>query len=76
MYDVKADPHQIKNLTGNKEYLALSQKMSKLLFTWMKNTNDHPPHLRKQADIVDRISGFPMGYHEIIDFMGGKYDDN
>jgi hypothetical protein len=75
LYNVKEDPYQINNLTGNKDYLGKSQELARVLFDWMKETKDHTPNLRRQADIVDRVSGFPMSYKEIRDFMGGQYND-
>ena len=72
---MKNDPYQIKTLSGEKDYLSKSQELAEILFIWMKETKDHPPHLRKQADIVDRVSGFPMSYDEIRDFMGGQYNE-
>lgn len=60
LYDVKQDPHQLNNLSGNPKYLEISDKLTQELVTWMKETRDHPPHQRRRTDIVDRISGFSI----------------
>lgn len=60
LYDVKKDPYQINNLSGRQEYLETSNRLTKQLVDWMKETGDHPSHKRRKADVLDRYTGYPI----------------
>ena len=60
LYDVKTDPHQLRNVSGQAGYLSINNQLTNELVEWMKTTKDHPPHLRRRHDTVDRLSGFPL----------------
>ena len=60
LYNVKNDPYQLNNLSGNANYLEISNQMTKALVDWMIKTGDHPSDKRQKVDIVDRVSGFPV----------------
>ena len=60
LYDVKNDPYQVNNLSGQQQYLEISNKLTKQLVDWMKETKDHPSYKRRKADIMDRYTGYPI----------------
>jgi len=60
LYDVKKDPFQLNNLAGQSTYLDVGKMLSNQLINWMQETGDHPPHMRRRHDVVDRITGFPI----------------
>lgn len=70
LYDVQADPHEVANLAADPAYRDTIQTMMRVLETWMTETGDVPPHLRRRDDNTDRITGVkftrtnPPLYHE------------
>lgn len=58
LYDVKADPHELKNLAANPNYAGILSRMRKALLKWEKETGDRVPEFRT-ADEFDRETGAP-----------------
>lgn len=60
LYDLEADPHEVRNLADDPAHLATIEKLLKTLDAWMKETGDHSPDRRRRGDRVDRVTGAPL----------------
>lgn len=58
LYDLKLDPHEIKNLAADERYSPLLDAMRSALADWESRTKDAAPELRT-ADEFDRLTGMP-----------------
>lgn len=56
LYDVTVDPHELKNLAGQKDYQIIQQELRSVLDEWQKETHDRLPRNRR-PDEFDRESG-------------------
>lgn len=56
LYDLKADPHQLRNLAGEAKYAAQQKKLSAVLETWIEETHDSVP-ADISHDSFDRETG-------------------
>jgi N-sulfoglucosamine sulfohydrolase len=56
LYDLRADPHQIKNLAGRAEFAAVEKRLSAALAKWMDETGDSVP-ANISPDTFDRETG-------------------
>lgn len=60
LYDIVNDPNEFVNLAFRPEHKKTVGNLSKQLDTWRKSTGDHPSHMRRKPDEVDRITGVPF----------------
>src|SRR5690606_3894549 len=58
LYDLKLDPHELKNLADDDRYFPVLRAMRAALADWENKTNDAVPALRT-ADEFDRLTGLP-----------------
>lgn len=56
LYDLEADPHELKNLAGQKDYQKIQQELRSVLDEWQKETHDRLPRSRR-PDEFHRESG-------------------
>ena len=56
LYDLKADPHQLRNLAGDPRFKSQQQRLDALLESWMEQTRDSVP-AEISHDGFDRESG-------------------
>ncbi|MBT3201418.1 MAG: sulfatase [Phycisphaerales bacterium] len=61
LFNVSADPHQIKNLAGAPEHRKVLDKLRKFMDQWQKRTGDTTPPLDQATpDRFDRRTGKPV----------------
>jgi hypothetical protein len=56
LYDVAADPHELKNLAGELAHAETLSRMRELLARWERQTGDRVPDARR-PDEFDRETG-------------------
>lgn len=56
LYDVKADPHELNNLSADPKYAGTLKELREQLDAWRKETNDTIPEPRRE-DRFDRETG-------------------
>ncbi|HWE03416.1 MAG TPA: sulfatase [Tepidisphaeraceae bacterium] len=59
LYDVEADPQELKNLIGDSKYAANLAELRKALDGWQRETADSVPEVRP-PDKYDRETGAPL----------------
>lgn len=59
LYDTRADPHQVSNLSGKSEFAAIEKRLSAALERWMDQTGDSVPE-EISPDTFDRQTGNPL----------------
>lgn len=59
LYDTRADPHQVSNLSGRPEFAAVENRLAAALDRWMKETGDSVPE-KITPDTFDRETGNPL----------------
>lgn len=59
LYDVRADPHEFRNLAGEAKYAETLAQLRAKLAQWTKDTNDVKPP-RRTPDEFDRQTGQPL----------------
>jgi N-sulfoglucosamine sulfohydrolase len=57
LYDLKADPGEIKNLADNPEYAGIVREMDDVLADWQRSTNDVSPDENRKEDKTNRFTG-------------------
>ncbi len=58
LYDLKLDPHEMRNLAPDKRYAPLLRAMRAALDDWAANTEDAAP-AQRTPDEFDRLTGLP-----------------
>ncbi len=58
LYDLRLDPHELKNLAGDERYAPLLRAMRAALADWEAKTDDAKPE-RRTPDEFDRLTGLP-----------------
>ncbi|QDT41474.1 Arylsulfatase [Gimesia alba] len=56
LYDLEADPHELHNLAGQKEFQKVQQELRAALDQWQEETHDRLPRMRR-PDEFDRETG-------------------
>lgn len=56
LYDLEADPHELRNLAGQKDFEKVEQELRKVLDEWQEETHDRLPRSRR-PDEFDRVTG-------------------
>ncbi len=59
LYDIQADPHELKNLAADPKFAAELAELRAALDTWKRETRDEPPAART-PDEFDRETGEPL----------------
>jgi N-sulfoglucosamine sulfohydrolase len=59
LYDCDSDPHELRNLAGDRAHAETLKRLRDELARWQKETNDPVPGLRN-ADEFDRETGEPL----------------
>lgn len=59
LYNIKADPHQLKNLAGTEDTASTQEDLSAVLDRWMDETGDSTP-LKIRPDTFHRQTGKPL----------------
>jgi N-sulfoglucosamine sulfohydrolase len=59
LYDVDADPHELRNLASDPQHAATLAQLRAALATWQKNTSDPASGVRAK-DEFDRETGDPL----------------
>jgi arylsulfatase A-like enzyme len=59
LYDVDADPHELKNLAGDPKHAAMLQQLRAELEKWQQETGD-PKVMPRAKDEFDRETGEPL----------------
>jgi len=57
LYDVQADPWELHNLAGQREYANIVRELNSVLDRWIAKTGDFPPHRRRRGDTTHRNTG-------------------
>ena len=60
LYDLKSDPYEFKNLSGDKDHQPILDRLKKQLFAWQEESNDplrHPDVLRQYIDEITTAIG-------------------
>ena len=57
LYDVVADPHELRNLARDKKYSEEISRLRSVLDRWRRDTSDPIPPLPRRPDEFDRESG-------------------
>jgi arylsulfatase A-like enzyme len=60
LYDVVADPWELRNLAGDPRYVRELRELTAVLQKWMEQTDDFPGAYRVRDDNTDRITGLPF----------------
>lgn len=58
LYDLRADPGELKNVAGEKKYAAAKQKLRAALDKWMQTTSDPRANPATDTDAFDRYPYF------------------
>ncbi|MFK7778824.1 MAG: sulfatase [Gimesia sp.] len=59
LYDLEADPHELHNLAGQKDYQSVQQKLRMALDQWQEETHDRLPRSRR-PDEFHRETGLRL----------------
>ena len=59
LYDIQADPHELRNLAGEPKYAEMLGQLRQKLAQWQKETEDWRPSVRT-PDEFDRETGKPL----------------
>lgn len=51
LYDMKADPHEVKNLAGSDKHKEVLKEMREILEKWMKDTNDQGSTIEEEEKV-------------------------
>jgi N-sulfoglucosamine sulfohydrolase len=60
LYDLKADPWEIRNVADDPAQAARVRQLAGVLQAWMEGTDDFPAEYRVRDDNTDRITGVPF----------------
>ena len=57
LYDLDADPHQLRNLAGDPAFAEVTDRLMDALRAWQAASDDFPATARQRADVTDRLTG-------------------
>jgi arylsulfatase A-like enzyme len=60
LYDVAADPWELRNVADDPRYAREVRELTAILQKWMEETDDFPAAYRVRDDNTDRITGVPF----------------
>jgi N-sulfoglucosamine sulfohydrolase len=60
LYDLEADPWEIRNVADDPRYAKEVRRLAGVLQEWMERTDDFPASYRIRDDNTDRITGVPF----------------
>jgi N-sulfoglucosamine sulfohydrolase len=60
LYDLQADPWELKNVADEPRYAVQVRRLAALLQSWMEESDDFPATYRVRDDNTDRITGVPF----------------
>lgn len=60
LYDLSADPWELRNLADDPSYAREVRRLAGVLQQWMEETGDFPAAYRVRDDNTDRITGVPF----------------
>jgi arylsulfatase A-like enzyme len=60
LYDVAADPWELRNVAEDPRYARELRELSTVLQKWMEQSDDFPAAFRVRDDNTDRITGLPF----------------
>ena len=60
LYDLKADPWELRNVADEPGYAEEVRRLAAVLQDWMEQTDDFPASYRIRDDNTDRITGVPF----------------
>ena len=60
LYDLKADPWELRNVADEPAYAKTVRDLAGVLQKWMEETDDFPAAYRVRDDNTDRITGVPF----------------
>jgi len=60
LYDVAADPWELRNVAEDPRYGRELRELSTVLQKWMEQSDDFPAAFRVRDDNTDRITGLPF----------------
>jgi N-sulfoglucosamine sulfohydrolase len=60
LYDLAADPWELRNVADDARYAGEVRELARVLQTWMEGTDDFPAAYRMRDDNTDRITGVPF----------------
>jgi N-sulfoglucosamine sulfohydrolase len=60
LYDLEADPWEIRNVADDPAQAARVRRLAAVLQAWMEGTDDFPAAYRVRDDNTDRITGVPF----------------
>jgi len=76
LYDLKADPHEVRNLAGSPEHRETLQRMRGVLEKWMKDTHDLGLIPEEELQEKMRPGGkWATTAEPTIDPSGGRFDE-
>ena len=64
LYNVRTDPHQLKNLAGTPDLQQIESRLNGLLEQWMTETGDSVPD-QLSPDTFDRVTGTPVSQEDL-----------
>jgi hypothetical protein len=59
LYDLRSDPHELKNVAGQAEYAAIKAELSSKMTAWLKSIGD--PRMSGEGWRFDTFEYFPNG---------------
>lgn len=57
LYDLKADPAEVKNLADDPQYAGIVKEMDDALRAWQRSTHDVSPEMNRKEDKTNRFTG-------------------
>ena len=60
LYDLQADPWELKNIADEPAQAARVRELARVLQAWMEDTDDFPAAYRVRDDNTDRVTGVPF----------------
>jgi N-sulfoglucosamine sulfohydrolase len=60
LYDLIADPWELKNVADDPRYATQVRELAEVLQTWIEESDDFPAAYRVRDDNTDRITGVPF----------------
>lgn len=60
LYDLAADPWELRNVADEPAYAGEARKLAEVLQGWIERSGDFPAEYRVRDDNTDRITGVPF----------------